>query len=155
MHYLIDGHNLIGQTAGISLADPDDEARLVALLRRWTAAGRQRKVTVIFDGGIPGGRERALSSGPVEVVFAPAGRPADDLLLARIRRVRNPAEHTLVSSDRKLVEAAAARRMGRVASAAFAAELEAPAVAPAPADPREGAPSADEVAEWLALFGGE
>ena len=31
--------------------DPDDEAKLVQLLRRWTAADARRKVTVIFDGG--------------------------------------------------------------------------------------------------------
>jgi hypothetical protein len=154
MHYLIDGHNLIGQMATISLADPDDEARLVALLRRWTAAGPRRRVTVIFDGGLPGGRERTLSSTPVEVIFAPAGRPADDLLLARIRRIGNPAEHTLVSSDGSLVQAAAARRMAQVESAAFAATLEAPAALP-PAGAREVTPSADELAEWLALFGGE
>src|SRR5262245_8805655 len=33
MHLLVDGHNLIGQMPGLSLADPDDEAQLVLLLR--------------------------------------------------------------------------------------------------------------------------
>ena len=52
MHYLIDGHNLIARTPGLSLADPDDEAKLSALLRRWAAADPRRKVTVIFDAGL-------------------------------------------------------------------------------------------------------
>jgi hypothetical protein len=44
--------------------------------------------------------------------------------------------------------------MAQVESAAFAATLEAPAALP-PAGAREVTPSADELAEWLALFGGE
>ena len=34
MNYLIDGHNLIARTPGLSLADPDDEAKLVRLSAR-------------------------------------------------------------------------------------------------------------------------
>ena len=37
MPFLIDGHNLIGRMPGISLDDPDDEARLVAQLRAFCA----------------------------------------------------------------------------------------------------------------------
>ena len=42
MPLLIDGHNLIGQIAGMSLADPDDEGDLVMLLRRYATARRGR-----------------------------------------------------------------------------------------------------------------
>ncbi len=111
MQYLIDGHNLIGRMPDIDLGDPDDEVELVLRLRSWSAAGRKRKVTVIFDRGLPGGKDKALSSGQVKVVFAPAGRSADSLLINRISSVKNPAEYTLVSSDQKIVRAAEARRM--------------------------------------------
>ena len=37
-----------------SLADPDDEAKLAALVRRWCAR-ENRKAVLIFDGGLPGG----------------------------------------------------------------------------------------------------
>ena len=40
MHYLIDGHNLIARVPGLSLADPDDEVKLLQLLKRWAAARR-------------------------------------------------------------------------------------------------------------------
>ena len=33
MHYLIDGHNLIARVPGLSLADPDDEVKLLQLLK--------------------------------------------------------------------------------------------------------------------------
>ena len=38
---LIDGHNLIGQTPGLSLADPNDEQKLIVMLRKY-AARKQR-----------------------------------------------------------------------------------------------------------------
>ena len=44
MNYLIDGHNLIARMQTMSLADPDDEAKLVLRLRRWTAASRKRPI---------------------------------------------------------------------------------------------------------------
>ncbi len=90
MHYLIDGHNLIGKMPEIHLDDPDDEVKLVLRLRSWAAGGAKRRVTVIFDHGLPGGVEKGLSSGPVKVIFAPAGRTADSLLIRRIKHSQKP-----------------------------------------------------------------
>ena len=42
MHYLIDGHNLIAHLADIDLEDPNDEVKLVLMMRGWAAAGRKR-----------------------------------------------------------------------------------------------------------------
>jgi len=111
MHYLIDGHNLIGKMRDIDLDDPDDEVKLILRLRGWSARSRKCKVTVIFDRGLPGGEDKGLSSGQVKVVFAPAGRSADSLLINRIRNVKNPAEYTLVSSDQKIIRTAKACRL--------------------------------------------
>ncbi len=123
MHYLIDGHNLIGKLEDIALDDPDDEVKLVLQLRSWSAIGQKRKVTVFFDRGLPGGVEKGLSSGQVKVIFAPAGRSADSLLLSRIRNVRNPGEYTLVSSDRRIIQMAESRRMLVLRSEDFAARI--------------------------------
>jgi hypothetical protein len=130
---------------------------LVLSLRRWAAAGRQRnRVTVIFDAGMPGGRSAHLSTGPVQVLFASPGASADDLLLSRIRQTKNPAEYTLVSSDRQVVIAAKARKMPTISSDAFAAELGPlrPTLPPRsePAEESEPGLSEQEVAEWLKLF---
>jgi hypothetical protein len=150
MPVLIDGHNLIGQLPDISLADPDDEARLVSRLQAY--AGRTgKRVVVVFDRGMPGGRSQTLSGGRVEVVFAPTGCNADGVLIERIRRARNPRGLVVVTSDREVV-AVARRRGARVVRAeAFLGELE-----PSPASPdsaREDVHlSADEVEAWLELF---
>lgn len=154
VHYLIDGHNLIAHMPDISLDDPNDEAKLVLRLRSWTASGRKRRVTVIFDGGLPGGEARHLSSGPVKVLFATAGRPADALLKSRVGKVSNPPEYTLVSSDREVRAAATARRMPLLSAEQFARRLRTPEREDdGMARPGANRLSDEEVAEWLHIFG--
>jgi len=63
MPHLIDGHNLIPH-AGLRLADPNDEAKLTAMLLRYFAR-TGRSGTVYFDGKAsgapPGGSSRHLT----------------------------------------------------------------------------------------------
>lgn len=159
MHFLIDGHNLIAKMPGISLADPDDEARLILRLRRWVAANPKRRVTVYFDGGLPGGRAPHLSATRLEVVFASSGQPADDLLLRHIRRIKNPPEYTLITSDRAIIAAAEKRRLPVLLSEDFVPELAEGEAAAEPPPSRDVAEkpllSEAEVAAWMELFGPE
>lgn len=157
MHYLIDGHNLIAKIPDIQLSDPDDEQQLIMRLRRWLAAKPRRRATVYFDGGLPGGPAPHLSSPALNVVFASAGRDADGLLIRRIRRAQNPAEYTLVTSDRAVVSVAERRQMPIVDSSTFASLLAEEATqrsgaAPQPEEKEEPRLGADEVAAWLELF---
>ena len=157
MHYLIDGHNLIAHMPDIRLSDPDDEAQLVARLRRWQAAGRKRRITLYFDGGLPGGRDPQLSTGSLKVVFASMGSEADSLLVRRIRRVRNPPEFTVVTSDRAIITAALDRGMPVIDSHSFSASLARELDRRNEAEPSlsaKEAPELDEkeLEEWMALF---
>jgi predicted RNA-binding protein with PIN domain len=151
MPVLIDGHNLIGRLPDLRFDDPDDEAKLVARLRTYSARTRKR-VTVVFDQGLPGGRSRALSGGRVEVVFASAGHTADGILRERVQRARNPRGLTVVTSDREVIAAAQARGARVVRSEDFAAELSS---APSVEQEKDVHLSAGEVEEWLKLFKGE
>ncbi len=150
MPYLVDGHNLIGQMPGFSLADPDDEAKLVQLLKRF-AARRKKKVAVIFDKGSPGGRS-SLSGAWVEVRFASASSSADVLIRRKVREIKDAPNWTVVTSDGEVAAAARQRGARVMASAEFAAALR---VAPAGPDKREAGLSKEEVDEWLAVFGPE
>ncbi len=152
MHYLIDGHNLIAKMPGISLEDPNDEAKLVLRLKSWAAGSRRRRITVVFDSGLPGGHSRALSSGSVKVLFASGGSSADAVLIGRIRNVQNPAEYTLVTSDREVIVAAKTRNMPRLSAEAFAAQIQTPNKSAKPDSDLEPFLSAEEVEEWLRLF---
>ncbi len=154
MPLLIDGHNLIGRLPDLRLDDPDDEAKLVARLRTYHARTGKR-VTVVFDHGLPGGRSRELSGGGVEVVFASAGRTADGILRERVRRARDPRGLTVVTSDHQVVAAVQAKGARVARSEDFAAQLGPPrsvdeerpqgAKTDAHLSPRE-------IEDWLAVF---
>lgn len=124
MHYLIDGHNVISQLPDISLDDPDDEAKLVLLLRSWIAGGRKRKVTVVFDGGLPGGTWRYMSRGRLKALFATENQSADAMLVKRVQQAKNPSAHTLVTSDQEILAVAKDRRMPYMTAQAFAQQLQ-------------------------------
>jgi predicted RNA-binding protein with PIN domain len=154
MPVLIDGHNLIGRLPDLRLDDPDDEVKLVARLRTYHARTGKR-VTVVFDHGLPGGRSRELSGGGVEVVFASAGRTADGILRERIRRARAPRGLMVVTSDRQVVVAAQAKG-ARVARAEdFVAQLGPPRSGEDESPGRtktDAHLSPQEVEDWLAVF---
>jgi uncharacterized protein len=151
---LIDGHNLIGQMTDLSLADPDDEAKLVQRLKIYRTAVNM-PITVIFDPGDSYTPPHDLSGGGVEVVFAGQRMSADRLIISRIRRATDPGQLTVVSSDQEIVDAA--RRCGAhtVAVADFIREM---ARSHGPRRRRPKTPKleqrvpASEVNEWLALF---
>jgi predicted RNA-binding protein with PIN domain len=150
MPLLIDGHNLIGRLPDLDLDDPDDEAKLVARLRTYSARTGKR-LTVVFDHGLPGGWSRELSGGGVKVVFASAGHTADGILHERIRRSRNPRGMTIVTSDRQIIASAQAKGTRIVRSEEFAARLKAPPTSKTQTE-EDIHLSPEEVEEWLAVF---
>lgn len=156
MPILVDGHNLIGQMSSISLADPDDEARLVLLLRRYAAHRRGRKVVVIFDGGVYGHPDNLNGYG-VEARFAKSPSDADSELIRRIRAVKRRDEWVVVSSDRAVVGAAHAQGLPVVSSQEFARRLEAMDLPRASLNAkRNDRPlTKAEIEEWMRLFGVE
>jgi uncharacterized protein len=154
MPILIDGHNVIGQMPNISLADPDDEARLVMLLRRYAARRRGRKIVVIFDGGVYGHPEQLNGYG-VEVRFARSPSDADSELIRRIRAIKRRDEWIVVSSDRAVAGAAQAHGIPVLSAQVFARRLVALDQPRASLnDKRNDRPlSPAEVEEWLRVFG--
>lgn len=158
MHYLIDGHNLIGRCRAIRLDDPDDEAQLVDALHRWVLATPQHRVIVVFDGGVYG-HPQALARPGVQVIFARSPQDADQQLTHYLKRVNDPKRYRLVTSDRAIAEIARARGIEVIPSEQFAAEIERPQPARRRRQPRHARPepklSHDEVEAWLREFGAE
>jgi predicted RNA-binding protein with PIN domain len=152
MAYMIDGHNLIGKLPDISLDDPNDEALLVQKLSGF-AAGTGKRCLVVFDHGLPGGSSR-MGNRAVQVVFASGRSSADKVMIERIKKIPDPTNWTVVSSDRDVQNVARSRRMRILHSEEFVTLLESP---PRPVlDAGEASDvqlSADEVDEWLNVFG--
>jgi predicted RNA-binding protein with PIN domain len=154
MPILIDGHNLIGQLAQIKLSDPDDEAQLVMLLRRYATRRKGRKVVVIFDGGVYGHPDNLNGYG-VEVHFAKAPNNADNVLIKRIRAIKRRDEWQVVSSDRAVAGEAEARGIPVVSAQLFARRLMALHEPKASIQSkRNDRPlSKEEIAMWMEIFG--
>jgi len=150
MPLLIDGHNLIAKLPGISLDDPHDEAKLVERLRRYRAHTGKR-ITVVFDGGVPAGWSADLSGGGITVIFAAPGKPADRIIIERIRRSRNPRNLVVISSDREVMAVAEECGARVVPAESFAATLNTPP--PAIEERTDVKLSPVEVEEWLHIFG--
>ena len=109
MAYIIDGHNLIGVLPNISLAQPDDEARLIDLLLSYRARGAGEMV-VFFDssplGPIsrPVAPARSIPSKPgIDVHYAPHGKTADDAIVDFLRVSRQPGQYAVVTNDAGLI----------------------------------------------------
>ena len=122
MPYLIDGHNLIDAMPDIHLDDPDDEVKLAERLKQYMMRKR-KKCTVVFDNGLPGGVNPRWSNSQVEVLFAHSRAKADDLILERLDRERNPHNWQVVTDDGDVADGARARGASVIRSAEFAALL--------------------------------
>jgi hypothetical protein len=152
MPYLIDGHNLIGRHPTLSLADPDDERELLKLLADFARRSR-RKLVVFFDRGQPGSRPQR--HGSLEVRFVAPGRTADDALLDYLRKLPDPRNWRVVTSDRRV--AAQSRQHGAqvISADEFLRSLHAASLAAGASRDVEagaGAIEADDIEEWLRAF---
>ncbi len=154
MPYMIDGHNLIAKLPDMSLDDPNDEAILIQKLSGF-AARTGKNCVVVFDHGLPGGSSR-MSTRAVQVVFASGRSTADRVIVERIRKIPDPNNWIVVSSDREVLTIARNLRLGAMHSEEFVRLMEAP---PKPKiDVGEAVDvklSEKEVDEWLDLFGGD
>jgi predicted RNA-binding protein with PIN domain len=152
---LIDGHNLIAQVPDLSLADPNDEQKLIVMLRHY-AARKQARIVVVFDSGTAahaGGKSKELSGGNVTAVFAGSHTIADRILMERIRELKQPGDWVVVSSDREVQQAAQQRKMNVWSSAEFARKMGAsPQREVEPPEPKASGLTQSEVDEWLRLF---
>lgn len=123
MHYLIDGHNLIGKCRTIALGAPDDEAQVIDLLHRWLLRRGKHQITVFFDGGVYG-HPISLDRSGIRTVFAHSPQDADARLIKLLSRLETAHTHRLVTSDRAIAQAAVERGIAVIDAAAFAAEIE-------------------------------
>lgn len=147
MPFIIDGHNLIGQMAGLRLDDPDDEQKLVVLLRGYLRHAK-KKGTVVFDRGQLTG-QRGLSNSILSVRFARPPRTADDVIVELVRHERNPRGLTVVTSDAR-VQAAVRERGALVRdAAAFARDM---VTTPSLPNQKEKGLSSAEVELWEKEF---
>jgi uncharacterized protein len=122
MTLIIDGHNLIPLVPGMQLSDLDDETQLVEYLKQYC---RRKRVNaeVFFDGALPGSKSTS-GGGMVHVHYVRKGKTADSAIIEYVdRQGKTAANHTVVSSDRRVQTEVHARGSKTLSSAQFAAEM--------------------------------
>jgi predicted RNA-binding protein with PIN domain len=152
MDVIIDGHNLIGQMAKLSLQDQHKELKLLQHLQAYFGRTRHQ-VLVAFDRGQLAGKQASLGTPQLQVIFA-RGIPADTLIKQRIAAHPRPHDLLVVSSDRSIQLVARSCHAQVRTSQEFAKTLQSGyrgsgALQPTPA---QSLLSDSEVAEWEALF---
>lgn len=152
MPYIIDGHNLIGKIPGMRLDDLDDEQELIQILQEFCL--RASKEAEIYFDRSASGHARASVHGRVTARFVRSGETADQAIARHLKRLGNSAANwTVVSSDREVQNAAKRARARLIASEDFSRDL----AGSVSGDESGESPriSADEMDDWLEMFGAE
>jgi len=151
MPYIIDGHNLIGKLTSIDLADPDDEQKLIQLLREFLVK-RNKRGTVFFDQAAPASSTE-LNLGRLRVRFVRPPRIADEAIRNYLNRIRPEAtNYILVSSDRELQGAAKQIGARWTSSEEFAFLITASEKSEPALDKPQNPLTPQEIDEWENLF---
>ncbi len=148
--FLIDGHNLIPKL-GLRLDSFDDEEALIARLQDFSRL-RRTQVEVYFDGAPPG-QPQKRKFGMVTAHFIRQGSSADAAIEQRLLKMGKSARNwTVVSSDRRVQNAARAVHAQVVSSDEFAIQMRDAQTARQVKARQDVNVSPEEVEEWLSLF---
>jgi hypothetical protein len=126
LHIIIDGYNLIRQSASLNRLDQQDILLGREALVDMLAAYRKMKphpITVVFDGqqSPPFAVQRHRQKG-ISVRFSPSGRSADDVIKRMACQEREKA--LVVSSDREVVDFAASCGAATIGAQQFEAKIQ-------------------------------
>ncbi len=126
LHIIIDGYNLIRQSAFLSRLDERDillgREALVDMLATYRKI-KPHPITVVFDGQhSPNFSEQHYRQKGISVQFSPRGTSADDVIKRMVRKQREKA--LVVSSDRDIINFAASCGAATISSPQFEAKVD-------------------------------
>lgn len=154
--FIIDGHNLLYAIRKTEEGSdtPSDIALCRVLSTYFKLTGE--KAEIVFDGTGPPDKTGLDSISNLEVLFAGSRTDADTVIEDKVRASTAPKGLTVVSSDRRLRQAAHARRATSVKSEVFWTDVEKQLSRKRPvrepAAKRQGL-SESETRQWLKFFG--
>jgi len=156
MPLIIDGYNLLHS---IHKTNEDSDAisdiqlcRIVDIFLTQTG----QKGEIIFDGTGPPDKSKFDNTTKLEVLFAGRGGDADTVIENKIKASTDAKRLTVVSSDRRVLRAARAKRAAAIKSNVFwdnlQRQLSRKKTAREPPAKRRGL-SESETEQWLKFFG--
>jgi predicted RNA-binding protein with PIN domain len=153
---IIDGHNLLHSI--VKLSDEDElinDVKLCWIISRYLRAIRKQG-EIIFDGTGPRDKSQFDNIANLEVLFAGLGSDADTVIENMIKANTAPKRLSIVSSDRRLREAARTRRATAVKSEVFWDNLQKQLKRKKPVkepEAKRAGLSESETRQWLEFFG--
>ena len=125
IHIIIDGYNLIRQSASLSILDQQDiqlaRETLIDILAAYKKIKRHL-ITVVFDGtSAPQFSPNRDQQKGIKIIFSRTGESADEVIKTMARREREKA--LVVSSDRDVVDSAASQGAATISSTHFESKL--------------------------------
>jgi predicted RNA-binding protein with PIN domain len=156
MPVVIDGHNLLRSIQKVCEGlESISDVQLCHIISRYLKLTGQ-KGEIVFDGTGPPDKGRFDNITNLEVFFAGPGTDADRVIEDKIKVNTAPRRLTIVSSDRRLRNAARARKAAVVKSEAFwdnlRRRMDRRTTAKEPAAKRLGITDG-ETEQWLRFFG--
>jgi len=153
---IIDGHNLLHSIVKIdNESEPISDVQLCWVISRYLKAVGE-KGEIIFDGTGPRDKSRFDNIENLEVFFAGLGSDADTVIENKIKASTAPKRLTVVSSDRRLRDAARSRKAMVVKSQVFWDNLQKQLRQKKPVKEPEAKRmglSESETKQWLEFFG--
>lgn len=101
MHYYIDGYNLLFKIVSAGEDLQKQRTRLIQDLRSKIEILKLDAV-LVFDSHYQPSASTRLHYNDFEVVFTDEGETADDYILSKLKSSPNPAQETVVTSDKRL-----------------------------------------------------
>jgi len=156
MPVIIDGHNLLH-----SIQQTGEDSELISRIQLCRILSGYLKLIdengeIVFDGTGPKDKSGFDNISNLEVFFAGLGSDADTVIEDKIKANTAPRRLTVVSSDRRLRDAARARKSTAVKSQVFwsnlCKQLSRKRTIKEPASKRQGI-SESETEQWLKFFG--
>lgn len=153
---IIDGHNLLW-----SIPKPGEDDREITDVQLSHIIGRYLKLIgengeIVFDGTGPPDKSGFDNINNLEVFFAGLATDADSVIEDKIKANTAPKRLMVVSSDRRVKDAARARKATAIKSEVFwnnlQKQLTRKKTAKEPAAKRHGL-SESETDQWLKFFG--
>lgn len=101
MHYFIDGYNLFFR---MLRAGDDLQVQRGRFIQELSSKIQFLEIdaTLVFDAHYQDGEGSRGHLNSVEVVYTPTGVSADELIIAKLKTIKNPRLETVVTSDKKL-----------------------------------------------------
>ena len=156
MPFIIDGHNLLHSILKTTPeGEPISDIQLCRLVSRYLQAVGERG-EIVFDGTGP--QEKSIFNyvRKLEVLFAGFASDADTIIENKIKASSAPKRLTIVSSDRRIIKAARARKAGTIKSQDFwdkvQKQLSRKKKLTEPPQKRHGL-TESETKKWLEFFG--